>query len=225
MNGPFILNLDCDHYVHNSAALREGMCFMLDRSGNRVCFVQFPQRFEGIDPNDRYRRGSAGRRRSWRRSRWRSTRGGCSRTPPAYTAVAPPARSPCPGSRSTPRSVYCVTRRDAFCGTAPTNLTDRLHQVLRWATGSVEIFSRNNALFASPRMKLLQRVTYFNAGMYPFTSVFLLIYCLLSAVSLFSGKFIVQHLSATFLVRRLGDRRHEPAPGRHPAGPPQDHRI
>ena len=29
-NGPFILNLDCDHYVHNSAALREGMCYMLE---------------------------------------------------------------------------------------------------------------------------------------------------------------------------------------------------
>ncbi|XP_037427420.1 cellulose synthase-like protein D4 [Triticum dicoccoides] len=53
-NGPFILNLDCDHYVHNSVALREGMCYMLDRRGDRVCYVQLPQRFEGIDPNDRY---------------------------------------------------------------------------------------------------------------------------------------------------------------------------
>jgi hypothetical protein len=25
--------------------------------------------------------------------------------------------------------VYCVTKRDAFRGTAPINLTDRLHQV------------------------------------------------------------------------------------------------
>ncbi|KRX94380.1 Cellulose synthase-like protein D5 [Trichinella patagoniensis] len=33
--------------------MREGMCFMLDSGGDRVCFVQFPQRFEGIDPNDR----------------------------------------------------------------------------------------------------------------------------------------------------------------------------
>ncbi|KAF7059852.1 hypothetical protein CFC21_066704, partial [Triticum aestivum] len=24
------VNLDCDHYVHNSAALREGMCYMLE---------------------------------------------------------------------------------------------------------------------------------------------------------------------------------------------------
>ncbi|ONK61624.1 uncharacterized protein A4U43_C08F31890 [Asparagus officinalis] len=53
-NGPFILNLDCDHYIYNSLALREGMCFMLDRGGDRICYVQFPQRFEGIDPNDRY---------------------------------------------------------------------------------------------------------------------------------------------------------------------------
>jgi cellulose synthase/poly-beta-1,6-N-acetylglucosamine synthase-like glycosyltransferase len=30
------------------------------------------------------------------------------------------------------RSVYCVTKRDAFRGTAPINLTDRLHQVTLW---------------------------------------------------------------------------------------------
>lgn len=35
------------------------------------------------------------------------------------------------------RSIYCITKRDAFRGSAPINLTDRLHQVLRWATGSV----------------------------------------------------------------------------------------
>ncbi|RHN49460.1 putative 1,4-beta-D-xylan synthase [Medicago truncatula] len=53
-NGPFILNLDCDHYIYNSKAMREGMCFMMDRGGDRLCYVQFPQRFEGIDPSDRY---------------------------------------------------------------------------------------------------------------------------------------------------------------------------
>ncbi|KAJ6705915.1 CELLULOSE SYNTHASE-LIKE PROTEIN [Salix purpurea] len=72
------------------------------------------------------------------------------------------------------RSVYCMTERDAFRGTAPINLTDRLHQVLRWATGSVEIFfSSNNALLGGPRLKLLQRIAYLNAGIYPFTSIFL----------------------------------------------------
>jgi len=49
------------------------------------------------------------------------------------------------------RSAYCATAPDAFRGTAPLNLTDRRHQVLRWAAGSLEIFfSRNNALRLFP---------------------------------------------------------------------------
>lgn len=102
------------------------------------------------------------------------------------------------------RSVYCITKRDAFRGSAPINLTDRLHQVLRWATGSVEIFfSRNNALLASRRLKILQRLAYLNVGIYPFTSIFLLVYCFLPALSLFTGFFIVQTLNVTFLVYLL----------------------
>ncbi|KAJ0089914.1 hypothetical protein Patl1_14519 [Pistacia atlantica] len=54
-NAPFMLNLDCDHYVNNSKAVREAMCFLMDpQVGKRVCFVQFPQRFDGIDKHDRY---------------------------------------------------------------------------------------------------------------------------------------------------------------------------
>lgn len=101
-------------------------------------------------------------------------------------------------------SVYCITKRDAFRGSAPINLTDRLHQVLRWATGSVEIFfSRNNALLASRRLKFLQRLAYLNVGIYPFTSIFLIVYCFLPALSLFSGQFIVQTLNVTFLIYLL----------------------
>lgn len=53
-NGPFMLNLDCDHYINNCKAIREGMCFMMDKGGENICYIQFPQRFEGIDPSDRY---------------------------------------------------------------------------------------------------------------------------------------------------------------------------
>jgi 1,4-beta-D-xylan synthase len=53
-NAPFVLNLDCDHYVNNSQALRAGVCHMLDGEGSDVAFVQFPQRFDGVDPADRY---------------------------------------------------------------------------------------------------------------------------------------------------------------------------
>ncbi|KAH6808234.1 cellulose synthase 6 [Perilla frutescens var. frutescens] len=54
-NAPYFLNVDCDHYINNSKALREAMCFMMDpTSGKEVCYVQFPQRFDGIDRHDRY---------------------------------------------------------------------------------------------------------------------------------------------------------------------------
>jgi cellulose synthase A len=58
-NAPYILNLDCDHYVNNSKAVREAMCFMMDPAvGRDVCYVQFPQRFDGIDRSDRYANGN-----------------------------------------------------------------------------------------------------------------------------------------------------------------------
>uniref|UniRef100_A0A453ANE9 cellulose synthase (UDP-forming) n=1 Tax=Aegilops tauschii subsp. strangulata TaxID=200361 RepID=A0A453ANE9_AEGTS len=54
-NGQYMLNLDCDHYINNSKAVREAMCFLMDPNlGPQVCYVQFPQRFDGIDRNDRY---------------------------------------------------------------------------------------------------------------------------------------------------------------------------
>ena len=335
-NGPFILNLDCDHYIYNSKALREGICYMLDRNGERLCYVQFPQRFEGIDPSDRYANHNTvffdGNMRAldglqgpvyvgtgclFRRTaiygfdppeRTSNKGEGCcsccfprlkpkpisaeetqglrdnesddnwdlakfpkrfgnsnvliDSIPIAAYQGRPLADHPSvkhgrePGALLVPRrrldsagvaeaisvvscwyeektdwgnrvgwiygsvtedvvtgyrmhnrgwkSIYCVTKPDAFRGTAPINLTDRLHQVLRWATGSVEIFfSANNALFASRRMKLLQRLAYLNVGIYPFTSIFLIVYCFLPALSLFSGQFIVQSLSVTFLVYLL----------------------
>lgn len=289
-NGPFILNLDCDHYVYNSKAFREGMCFMMDRGGDRLCYVQFPQRFEGIDPSDRYANhntvffdinmraldglqgpvyvgtGCLFRRIALygfdpprskdhspgfcgcclpRRRKTSASNANPEETmalrmgdfdgdsmnlatfpkkfgnssflidsiPVAEFQGRPLADHPSvkngrpPGALTIPRelldasivaeaisvvscwyeektewgirvgwiygsvtedvvtgyrmhnrgwkSVYCVTQRDAFRGTAPINLTDRLHQVLRWATGSVEIFfSRNNALLASSKMKV-----------------------------------------------------------------------
>nr|CAD1839274.1 unnamed protein product [Ananas comosus var. bracteatus] len=332
-NGPFILNLDCDHYIYNCQAIREGMCFMLDRGGDRICYIQFPQRFEGIDPSDRYANHNTvffdGNMRAldglqgpvyvgtgclFRRfalygfdpprateysglfmkkqkkdmfkdpeaemqslraedfdseldtallpKRFGNSSALAESIPIAEFQGRPLADHPGvkhgrpPGALTVPRppldpstvaeavsviscwyedktewgervgwiygsvtedvvtgyrmhnrgwrSVYCITKRDAFRGSAPINLTDRLHQVLRWATGSVEIFfSRNNAFLASSRLKFLQRIAYLNVGIYPFTSIFLLVYCFLPALSLFSGKFIVQTLNVTFLVYLL----------------------
>ncbi|KAK8939931.1 Cellulose synthase-like protein D4 [Platanthera guangdongensis] len=306
-----------------------GMCFMMDRGGEDICYIQFPQRFEGIDPSDRY----ANHNTVFFHGNMRALDGlqgpvyvgtGClfrrfalyGFDPPSVTGYSPRAVAaepddiemqqrrltaadfdddldpnllpkrfgnsaalaesitiaefqgrpladhPAvkygrpPGALVLPRaplepaavaeavsviscwyedktewgdrvgwiygsvtedvvtgyrmhnrgwhSVYCITERDAFRGSAPINLTDRLHQVLRWATGSVEIFfSRNNALIATRRMKFLQRMAYLNVAIYPFTSVFLVVYCFLPALSLFSGQFIVQTLNVVFLVYLL----------------------
>ncbi|CAD5319489.1 unnamed protein product [Arabidopsis thaliana] len=54
-NGAYLLNVDCDHYFNNSKAIKEAMCFMMDPAiGKKCCYVQFPQRFDGIDLHDRY---------------------------------------------------------------------------------------------------------------------------------------------------------------------------
>ncbi|KNA17840.1 hypothetical protein SOVF_076590 [Spinacia oleracea] len=321
-NGPFILNLDCDHYFYNCKAIREGMCFMLDRGGEDICYIQFPQRFEGIDPSDRYANRNnvffdgnmraldglqgpmyVGTGTMFRRfalygfeppnleklsnnnkdsetqaltsseldpeldvnllpKRFGNSTMLSESIPIAEYQGRPLADHPAvkygrpPGALRVPRepldssivaeavsviscwyedktewgdrvgwiygsvtedvvtgyrmhnrgwrSVYCITKRDAFRGSAPINLTDRLHQVLRWATGSVEIFfSRNNAFLGTRRLKMLQRLAYINVGIYPFTSLFLIMYCFLPALSLFSGQFIVQTLSITFLIYLL----------------------
>ncbi|XP_024031854.1 cellulose synthase-like protein D4 [Morus notabilis] len=320
-NGPFILNLDCDHYIYNCKAIREGMCFMMDRGGENICYIQFPQRFEGIDPSDRYANHNTvffdGNMRAldgvqgpvyvgtgcmFRRfalygfdppqpdkmvqkqdpkthpltpsdfdpeldmhllpKRFGNSTMLAESIPISEFQGRPLADHPAvrygrpPGALRVPRepldatsvaeavsviscwyedktewgdrvgwiygsvtedvvtgyrmhnrgwhSVYCITKRDAFRGSAPINLTDRLHQVLRWATGSVEIFfSRNNAFLASKRLKFLQRLAYLNVGIYPFTSVFLIVYCFLPALSLLSGHFIVQTLNVSFLIYLL----------------------
>ncbi|XP_047972648.1 cellulose synthase-like protein D4 [Salvia hispanica] len=319
-NGPFMLNLDCDHYINNCNAIREGMCFMMDRGGEDICYIQFPQRFEGIDPSDRYANHNTvffdGNMRAldglqgpvyvgtgcmFRRfalygfdppkldklpanvdktaelkttdfdpeldvnllpKRFGNSTLLAESIPVAEFQGRPIADHPAvkygrpPGILRAPRealdattvaeavsvvscwyedktewgdrvgwiygsvtedvvtgyrmhnrgwrSVYCVTKRDAFRGSAPINLTDRLHQVLRWATGSVEIFfSRNNAFLATKKLNVLQRLAYINVGVYPFTSLFLIVYCFLPALSLFSGYFIVQNLDITFLLLLL----------------------
>nr|CAB3458278.1 unnamed protein product [Digitaria exilis] len=70
-------------------------------------------------------------------------------------------------------SISCTTEAvDAFRGTAPISLTERLYQIVRWAGGSVEMFfSHNNPLFAGPRLHPMQRTVYLNCNIYPVTSL------------------------------------------------------
>ncbi|CAI0555200.1 unnamed protein product [Linum tenue] len=337
-NAPYMLNVDCDHYINNSKALREAMCFMMDpTSGKKVCYVQFPQRFDGIDRHDRYsnrnvvffdinmkgldglqgpiyvgtgcvfRRqalygydapikkkppgktcncwprwcclccGSRKKTKSSAKKNKKKTKGRetsnqvhaleniegqkelitnkSSETPqtklekkfgqsPVFIASArleeggvPRDANPaallreaiqvisCGYEDKTEwgkevgwiygsvtediltgfkmhchgwRSVYCMPKRPAFKGSAPINLSDRLHQVLRWALGSVEILlSRHCPLWYGygGGLKSLERFSYINSVIYPLTSIPLLAYCTLPAICLLTGKFIVPQIS------------------------------
>jgi cellulose synthase A len=96
------------------------------------------------------------------------------------------------------RSVYCIPKLAAFKGSAPINLSDRLHQVLRWALGSVEIFfSKHCPIWYGygGGLKFLERFSYINSVVYPWTSLPLIVYCTLPAICLLTGKFIVPEIS------------------------------
>ncbi|CAO2823093.1 unnamed protein product [Amaranthus hypochondriacus] len=106
------------------------------------------------------------------------------------------------------RSIYCMPKRPAFKGSAPINLSDRLNQVLRWALGSVEIFfSRHSPLwygYKGGKLRFLERFAYVNTTVYPFTSLPLLAYCILPAVCLLTGKFIMPTISTFASLFYLG---------------------
>ncbi|KAL8555307.1 hypothetical protein ACS0TY_003205 [Phlomoides rotata] len=92
----------------------------------------------------------------------------------------------------------CTVPRVCFKGSAPINLCDMLHQVLRWALGSVEIFhSRHCTLWYGfgGKLKWLERLAYIKTIVYPFTYIALLAYCTLPTVCLLTGKFIIPILN------------------------------
>ncbi|KAE8685341.1 Cellulose synthase A catalytic subunit 9 [Hibiscus syriacus] len=321
-NAPFMLNLDCDHYINNSKAIREAMCFLMDpQFGKKLCYVQFPQRFDGIDRHDRYANQNVinmlgldglqgpvyvgtgcvfnrqalygydppisekrpkmhcdcwptwcccccggSRKKAKNKGEKKSFLGGLLRSKkkkmmgknymrkgsapknfekrfgqsPVFIASTLMENGGLPEGTNTTslikeaihviscgyeektewgkeigwicgsvtegiltgfkmhcrgwKSVYCRPKRTAFKGSAPINLSDRLHQVLRWALGSVEIFlSRHCPLWYgyAGKLKWLERLVYINTIVYPFTSIPLLAYCTIPAVCLLTGKFII----------------------------------
>ncbi|XAR58666.1 Cellulose synthase (UDP-forming) [Bertholletia excelsa] len=338
---PFILNLDCDHYINNSRPIREAMCFLMDpQLREKLCYVQFPQRFDGIDHHDRYANRNVvlfdvnmkgldgiqgpvyvGTSCVFNRQALYGYNPPVSEKRPKMTCDCWPSWCCCCCGHSRKskskknglkailglngllskkkkvltgrnyskksfeplfdleeieglegydeleksslmsqknfekrfgqspvfisstlneegglpqrtnstslikeaihrtiltgfkmhcggwNSVYCMPKRPAFKGSAPINLSDRLHQVLRWALGSVEIFLSRHCPFwygYGGKLKWLERLAYINTIVYPFTPIPLLAYCTIPAVCLLTGKFIIPTLnnlaSVWFLV-------------------------
>ncbi|KAK3125330.1 hypothetical protein QOZ80_7BG0603440 [Eleusine coracana subsp. coracana] len=281
-NAPFFINFDCDHYISNSQALRAAMCFFLDpREGDNTAFVQSPQRFENVDPTDRYGNHNRvffdgvmyalnglqgptylGTGCMFRRlalygvdpPRWRpdeitvdSNRFGNSMPflNSVLTAlkqerrIAPPEIDEAFRAEMTMvvssaydqgtdwgrgtgyiyniatedivtgyrihgqgwRSMYCTMEVDAFRGTAPINLTERLYQIIRWSGGSLEVFfSPYNPLFSGRRLHLIQRAAYLNCTIYPVTSLFILLYAFCPAMWLIPDEILIQKPFTRYVV-------------------------
>ncbi|KAI8553033.1 hypothetical protein RHMOL_Rhmol06G0313900 [Rhododendron molle] len=54
-NAPIILNVDCDMYSNNSDAIKEALCFFMDKErGHMISYVQYPQSYDNITKNDIY---------------------------------------------------------------------------------------------------------------------------------------------------------------------------
>lgn len=54
-NAPVILTLDCDTYCSDPRSPLRALCYLLDPAlSSNLAFVQFPQRFYGINKNDIY---------------------------------------------------------------------------------------------------------------------------------------------------------------------------
>ena len=80
---------------------------------------------------------------------------------------------------------------------------ERVNRLSEGALGSVEIsLSRHCPLWYgySGRLKCLERLAYINTTIYPLTSLPLVAYCVLPAVCLLTGKFIIPTVSATRLT-------------------------
>ncbi|CAI5977517.1 unnamed protein product [Closterium sp. NIES-65] len=87
------------------------------------------------------------------------------------------------------------------------NLSDRLHQVLLSSIGATELAlsSRSPVWFGlhHGHLKLLQRIAYINTVLSPFTSVPLLIYCLLPGLCLLFNSFILPKITTTAVLYLL----------------------
>ncbi|MQL99279.1 hypothetical protein Taro_032001 [Colocasia esculenta] len=54
-NAPVVLTLDCDMYSNDPQTPQRALCYLLDHNKNaKLAFVQFPQRFKGINEHDIY---------------------------------------------------------------------------------------------------------------------------------------------------------------------------
>ncbi|KAF0905129.1 hypothetical protein E2562_000926 [Oryza meyeriana var. granulata] len=188
-NAQFIINFDCDHYINNSQALRAAMCFMLDQREVSKALNQDQSATPPPPLNDTFVAememvvsASYDKGTNWGKG-----------VGYIYDIATEDIVTGFRIHGQGWRSMYCTMEHDAFCGTAPINLTERLHQIVRWSGGSLEMFfSHNNPLIGGRRLQPLQRVSYLNMTIYPVTSIFILLYAISPVMWLIPDEVYIQ---------------------------------
>ncbi|KAH9290263.1 hypothetical protein KI387_034380 [Taxus chinensis] len=100
------------------------------------------------------------------------------------------------------KSVYCIPKRNAFQGHAPSNLNDTLIQHKRWSAGLFEIFVSKFCpfVYGIHRVSIVQRMCY---GFYCFwapSSLHILCYGLVPALSTLSGTSLFPQISSAWFL-------------------------
>ncbi|KAJ1416646.1 Cellulose synthase [Sesbania bispinosa] len=169
-NAPFVLNLDCDHYTNNSKAYKGGyVLFNGPPTWEEALLCSISKKItmkcldgiqeideEWLDGYEEQEESSFMSQKKFEKRFGQSPvfiastlmeggglpKGINSRLliKEAIHVISCGYEDKLNGAKRGWKSVYCMPKRAAFKGSVPINLSDRLHQVLKWALGSVEIF-------------------------------------------------------------------------------------
>ncbi|KAJ4851579.1 hypothetical protein Tsubulata_032635, partial [Turnera subulata] len=205
-NAPMILTLDCDFHSNDPKTPLRALCYMCDPAIQpKLGYVQFPQRFQGINRNDIY----AGKLRRLLAIQVRGLDGligpnymgtGCffrRRIGFRYGSLVEDFYTGywlhCEGWRS----VFCNPERAAFYGETPVIFFDVLDQQKRWAVGLLEVvFHRHNPLtFGVKAMGLLMGLMYSFYSFWSLWCIPITTYALLPHLALLNNVYVFPKVS------------------------------
>nr|GEV49775.1 cellulose synthase-like protein G3 [Tanacetum cinerariifolium] len=203
-NAPIILTQDCDMYSNDPQTPKKALCYISDPLVRPTLgFVQFPQRYHGLNKDDIY--GG-----EFLRLFPITTRpiielahhvAGCnyenntkwgfqigfrygSLVEDYFTGY----RLQCEGWKS----IFCHPSRPAFLGDVPISIVDAVSQTKRWAIGLLEVaFSKYTPVsFGARCMGYIMSLCYTHYAFWPIWSIPITIYSFVPQIALLNGLYI-----------------------------------
>ncbi|KAF7140673.1 hypothetical protein RHSIM_Rhsim06G0231000 [Rhododendron simsii] len=173
-NAPIILNVDCDMYSNNSDAIKEALCFFMDKErGHMISYVQYPQSYDNITKNDIYANVASAVHKM-------GLVYGC-----LVEDIITGLTIQCRGWKP----VYYNPERTAFLGVAPNTLDISLVQHKRWCEGMFHIFLSKYCPFTYgyDKIKLGAQMGYCLYLLWAPNSIALLYYLIIPSICLLHG--------------------------------------